>query len=73
MKSHFEMPGAPKVESLNNLTAGLNRKAAAMLFYQTCGIDTFYVSPRRPFFLKQAAPPFSDPKIISQVSAIINK
>ncbi|KAJ6309524.1 hypothetical protein OIU77_015314 [Salix suchowensis] len=36
MKSHFETPGAPQVESLNNLAAGMNTKAAALLFYQTC-------------------------------------
>jgi cohesin complex subunit SCC1 len=38
MKTHFETPGAPQVESLNNLAAGMNTKAAALLFYQTCGI-----------------------------------
>ncbi|XP_021296035.1 sister chromatid cohesion 1 protein 1 [Herrania umbratica] len=36
MKAHFETPGAPQVESLNNLAAGLTRKGAAQLFYQTC-------------------------------------
>ncbi|KAE8722056.1 hypothetical protein F3Y22_tig00014444pilonHSYRG00181 [Hibiscus syriacus] len=36
MKIHFEAPGAPKVESLQNLAAGLSRKGAAQLFYQTC-------------------------------------
>ncbi|XP_037495670.1 sister chromatid cohesion 1 protein 1 isoform X1 [Jatropha curcas] len=36
MKAHFETPGAPQVESLNKLAAGMNRKGAAMLFYQTC-------------------------------------
>ncbi|XVE99812.1 hypothetical protein REPUB_Repub03eG0233600 [Reevesia pubescens] len=36
MKTHFETPGAPQAESLNNLATGLNRKGAAQLFYQTC-------------------------------------
>ncbi|XP_038891624.1 sister chromatid cohesion 1 protein 1 [Benincasa hispida] len=36
MKAHFDTPGAASTESLNNLAAGMNRKAAAMLFYQTC-------------------------------------
>ncbi|XP_022743895.1 sister chromatid cohesion 1 protein 1 [Durio zibethinus] len=36
MKTHFETPGAPQVESLNNLAAGLSRKGAAQLFYQIC-------------------------------------
>ncbi|KAK8593187.1 hypothetical protein V6N12_045272 [Hibiscus sabdariffa] len=36
MKTHFETPGAPRVESLQNLAAGLTRKGAAQLFYQTC-------------------------------------
>ncbi|KAH1038839.1 hypothetical protein J1N35_040582 [Gossypium stocksii] len=36
MKTHFETPGAPQVESLQNLAAGLNRKGAAQLFYRTC-------------------------------------
>ncbi|KAL9421734.1 hypothetical protein AB3S75_034075 [Citrus x aurantiifolia] len=52
MKSHFEMPGAPKVESLNNLAAGLNRKAAAMLFYQTCVLatsDVLKVEQNKPY------------------------
>lgn len=51
MISHFEMPGAPNVESLNNL-AGLNRKAAAMLFYQTCVLatsDVLKVEQNRPY------------------------
>lgn len=45
MKSFFETPGGPQVESLNKLTAGLNRRAAAMLFYQTCGRNSFFLSP----------------------------
>ncbi|KAG8644865.1 sister chromatid cohesion 1 protein 1 [Manihot esculenta] len=36
MKAHFETPGNPLVESLNKLAVGMNRKGAAMLFYQTC-------------------------------------
>ncbi|XP_050249298.1 sister chromatid cohesion 1 protein 1 [Quercus robur] len=36
MKAHFDTPGAPQVESLNNLATGMNRKGAALLFYQTC-------------------------------------
>ena len=43
MKTHFETPGAPVVESLNKLTAGMNRKGAAMLFYQTCGMRKYKV------------------------------
>ncbi|XVE69471.1 hypothetical protein DITRI_Ditri09bG0154700 [Diplodiscus trichospermus] len=41
MKTHFETPGAPQVESLNNLAAGLNRKGASQLFYQICGMETY--------------------------------
>ncbi|KAM1198574.1 hypothetical protein ACFX13_010151 [Malus domestica] len=40
LKSHFETEGAPQVESLDNLTAGRNRKEAAMLFYKTCVLAT---------------------------------
>ncbi|XP_068340208.1 sister chromatid cohesion 1 protein 1 [Pyrus communis] len=40
LKSHFETEGAPRVESLDNLTAGRNRKEAAMLFYKTCVLAT---------------------------------
>lgn len=47
LKSHFETEGAPQVESLDNLTAGRNRKEAAMLFYKTCGtyLSRRYVLP----------------------------
>ncbi|KAB1217653.1 Sister chromatid cohesion 1 protein 1 [Morella rubra] len=38
MKAHFDTPGAPQAESLNTLALGMNRKGAALLFYQTCGI-----------------------------------
>ncbi|XP_021904051.1 sister chromatid cohesion 1 protein 1 [Carica papaya] len=40
MKAHFETPGTAQVESLNKLAAGMNRKAAAQLFYQTCVLAT---------------------------------
>ncbi|PRQ20714.1 putative rad21/Rec8-like protein [Rosa chinensis] len=40
LKSHFEIPGGPQVESLNDLTAGMNRRGAALLFYQTCVLAT---------------------------------
>ncbi|KAJ0021157.1 hypothetical protein Pint_32119 [Pistacia integerrima] len=40
IKTHFDAPGASKEESLNALAAGLNRKGAAMLFYQTCVLAT---------------------------------
>ncbi|KAK6227763.1 hypothetical protein SCA6_000103 [Theobroma cacao] len=52
MKAHFETPGAPQVESLNNLAAGLNRKGAAQLFYQTCVLTSqgfLKVKQREPF------------------------
>jgi len=38
MKAHFDTPGAPPVESLHNLAAGMTRTSAAQLFYQICGI-----------------------------------
>ncbi|KAM7275759.1 hypothetical protein ACFE04_017625 [Oxalis oulophora] len=40
LKNHFETPGAPPKESLNNLAAGMNKKGAALLFYQTCVLAT---------------------------------
>ncbi|EEF41480.1 cohesin subunit rad21, putative [Ricinus communis] len=52
MKTHFETPGAPAVESLNNLAAGMNRKGAAMLFYQTCVLasrDCLRVEQKVPY------------------------
>ncbi|KAJ6322589.1 hypothetical protein OIU77_012433 [Salix suchowensis] len=52
MKSHFETPGAPQVESLNNLAAGMNTKAAALLFYQTCVLasrDFLRVEQKMPY------------------------
>ncbi|XP_061351696.1 sister chromatid cohesion 1 protein 1 [Gastrolobium bilobum] len=36
MKAHFNTPGVPQVESLDILAAGMTRKSAALLFYQTC-------------------------------------
>jgi len=38
MKAHFDTPGAPPVESLHILAAGMTRTSAAQLFYQICGI-----------------------------------
>ncbi|XP_022985848.1 sister chromatid cohesion 1 protein 1-like isoform X1 [Cucurbita maxima] len=52
MKAHFNTPGAPPAESLNNLAAGMNPKAAAMLFYQTCVLassDYLKVNQQVPF------------------------
>ncbi|PON51391.1 Rad21/Rec8-like protein [Parasponia andersonii] len=40
MKAHFDTPGAPQLESLNHLANGMNRKGAALLFYQTCVLAT---------------------------------
>lgn len=36
LKTHFDTPGAPQTESLNQLAYGMDRKGAAQLFYQTC-------------------------------------
>ncbi|RDX87710.1 Sister chromatid cohesion 1 protein 1, partial [Mucuna pruriens] len=36
MKAHFDTPGAPPVESLGNLAAGMTRTSACQLFYQIC-------------------------------------
>ncbi|CAN6468973.1 unnamed protein product [Victoria cruziana] len=36
LKEHFDTPGANQIESLNNLTYGMDRKNAAKLFYQIC-------------------------------------
>ncbi|XP_057980091.1 sister chromatid cohesion 1 protein 1 [Malania oleifera] len=36
LKTHFDTPGAPQIESLENLASGMNRKSASQLFYQTC-------------------------------------
>ncbi|CAL1387696.1 unnamed protein product [Linum trigynum] len=40
LKTHFEGPKAPKHESLNNLATGMDRKRAALFFYQTCVLAT---------------------------------
>ncbi|KAJ4827901.1 hypothetical protein Tsubulata_021761 [Turnera subulata] len=40
MKQHFETPGATQVESLDSLAAGMNKKGAALLFYQICVLAT---------------------------------
>ncbi|CAI0443797.1 unnamed protein product [Linum tenue] len=40
LKTHFEWPKAPKHESLNNLATGMDRKRAALFFYQTCVLAT---------------------------------
>ncbi|XP_033137768.1 sister chromatid cohesion 1 protein 1 isoform X1 [Brassica rapa] len=40
LKTHFETPGAPQVESLNKLAIGMKRNAAAQLFYQSCVLAT---------------------------------
>ncbi|XP_057784649.1 sister chromatid cohesion 1 protein 1 isoform X2 [Salvia miltiorrhiza] len=42
LKTHFDTPGNAKVESLNQLALGMNRKRAACLFYQTCVLATRY-------------------------------
>ncbi|KAL3653454.1 hypothetical protein CASFOL_003135 [Castilleja foliolosa] len=40
LKTHFDTPGSSKVESINQLAYGMNRKRAACLFYQTCVLAT---------------------------------
>ncbi|KAG8380863.1 hypothetical protein BUALT_Bualt06G0060700 [Buddleja alternifolia] len=40
LKTHFDTPGSDKVESLNQLAFGMNKKRAACLFYQTCVLAT---------------------------------
>ncbi|CAA0834425.1 Sister chromatid cohesion 1 protein 1 [Striga hermonthica] len=40
LKTHFDTPGSDKVESLNQLAYGMNKKKAACLFYQTCVLAT---------------------------------
>ncbi|XP_072961048.1 sister chromatid cohesion 1 protein 1 [Typha angustifolia] len=41
LKLHFETPGAPQSESLNQLAFGMNPTKAAQLFYQTCVLSTY--------------------------------
>lgn len=38
LKAHFDTPGSAQTESLDQLALGLDRKKAACLFYQTCGM-----------------------------------
>ncbi|KAF6136923.1 hypothetical protein GIB67_025757 [Kingdonia uniflora] len=40
LKSHFDTPGAPQIESLGQLAFGLTRIKATQLFYQTCVLAT---------------------------------
>ncbi|ONK62601.1 uncharacterized protein A4U43_C07F5800 [Asparagus officinalis] len=40
LKMHFDTPGNPQSESIDQLAAGMNRKKAAQLFYQTCVLAT---------------------------------
>ncbi|XP_068644894.1 sister chromatid cohesion 1 protein 1 [Aristolochia californica] len=40
LKMHFDAPDAPRLESLNQLAHGMNRKKAAQLFYHTCVLAT---------------------------------
>ncbi|KAL2549793.1 Sister chromatid cohesion 1 protein 1 [Forsythia ovata] len=40
LKTHFDTPGSAKIESLNQLALGMNKKRAACLFYQTCVLAT---------------------------------
>ncbi|KAK2400840.1 sister chromatid cohesion 1 protein [Trifolium repens] len=40
MKIFFDTPGGPQFESLDVLAIGMTRKAAALLFYQTCVLAT---------------------------------
>lgn len=41
LKAHFSTRGVPESESLEVLAAGMTKKSAAQLFYQTCGIITY--------------------------------
>ncbi|KAH6802272.1 hypothetical protein C2S51_033718 [Perilla frutescens var. frutescens] len=40
LKTHFDTLGSSKVESINQLAYGMNKKRAACLFYQTCVLAT---------------------------------
>ncbi|XP_034703756.1 sister chromatid cohesion 1 protein 1 isoform X2 [Vitis riparia] len=40
LKTHFDTPGAPQRESLDQLASGMDRPRAAQLFYQTCVLAT---------------------------------
>ncbi|CAA2998325.1 sister chromatid cohesion 1 1 [Olea europaea subsp. europaea] len=52
LKTHFDTPGSAKVESLNQLALGMNKKSAACLFYQTCVLatrDDIKVEQKEPY------------------------
>ncbi|KAI9114435.1 hypothetical protein K1719_014663 [Acacia pycnantha] len=52
IKAHFDTAGAPQVESLDVLAAGMTRKSAALLFYQTCVLasrDALRVDQKIPY------------------------
>ncbi|KAK7372517.1 hypothetical protein VNO80_05898 [Phaseolus coccineus] len=52
MKAHFDTPGAPPVESLHNLAAGMTRTSASQLFYQVCVLasrDALKVEQKEPY------------------------
>ncbi|KAL3834818.1 hypothetical protein ACJIZ3_009554 [Penstemon smallii] len=54
LKTHFDTPGAAKVESLIHLAHGMNIKRAACLFYQTCVLAT------RDYIKVQQKVPYGD-------------
>ncbi|XP_043693226.1 sister chromatid cohesion 1 protein 1 [Telopea speciosissima] len=54
LKTHFDMPGVPQVESLNHLAVGMERRKAAQLFYQTCVLAT------RDFLRVEQTMPYGD-------------
>ncbi|XP_019053267.1 PREDICTED: sister chromatid cohesion 1 protein 1 [Nelumbo nucifera] len=41
LKAHFDTPGAPQAESLNQLVFGMDRTKASQLFYQICVLATY--------------------------------
>ncbi|RZS11645.1 hypothetical protein BHM03_00043002 [Ensete ventricosum] len=45
LKLHFDTPGAPQSESLNQLAFGMNKRKAAQLFYQTCAVYLYSLLP----------------------------
>ncbi|KAK8467007.1 hypothetical protein PHAVU_008G221700 [Phaseolus vulgaris] len=52
MKAHFDTPGAPPVESLHILAAGMTRTSASQLFYQVCVLasrDALKVEQKEPY------------------------
>ncbi|XP_043693240.1 sister chromatid cohesion 1 protein 1-like [Telopea speciosissima] len=54
LKTHFDMPGVPQVESLNHLAFEMERRKAAQLFYQTCVLAT------RDFLRVEQTIPYGD-------------